>query len=294
MKVLCIGHISYDLTYVVKKFILENTKNKCLEYCQCGGGPISNAAYLLGEYGVDVYVMGLIGNDEFGDKILSEFKKVNTDYVIKTNKSTSLSTIIINEENGSRTIVSKQENEHYPIVDIDFVPDIILIDGYEMDISNYIIDKFPNSISVMDAGVVNDENIKLAKKVNYLICSKEFAEKLTNLKFNEQNNGNYAIICDIINKTINNNTVITLENLGSMTLIDNSLKIVPSINVDVIDSTGAGDLYHGAFIYGLINKYKLEDILKFSNVVGALSVTKLGGRNSVPNLEEVSKYYDTR
>jgi sulfofructose kinase len=67
---------------------------------------------------------------------------------------------------------------------------------------------------------------------------------------------------------------------------------MPSINVTPVDTTGAGDLFHGAFTYCLAANYDLEKTLRISNITGALSVTKMGGRNSVFPLEEVLKIYE--
>lgn len=298
MKVLCIGHISYDITFPVDKFILENTKNRIENRVECGGGPASNAAYLLGKYGVETYIMGIVGNDYYADKIIKEFEDVNVNikYLLKLDDyDTTNSVIIANKENGSRTILTYKDNsKKYPVIDIDFVPDIIHIDGQEPEISNYMLEKFPNAISVIDAGRNTEEIITLAKKVNYLVCSKEFAENMTNLKFNKQDLSSYSKIYIKMKEIFNNNIIITLESEGSMALIDEKLKLVPSINVKAIDSTGAGDLFHGAFVYSLANNYTLEKSLKFSNIVGGLSVTKIGGRYSVPTFEEINKYYVSR
>ena len=291
MKVLCIGHISYDITFPMEGFIKENTKNRVNERVECGGGPASNAAYLLGKYGVETYIMGLLGNDFYANKIMEEFKvvNVNTDYIEQnSNYSTTVSTIIANKTNGSRTILTYKNNlVKYPIKDIEFIPDIIHLDGQEIEISNYMLDKYPNAISVIDAGRNTDEIIELSKRVNYLVCSKEFAENITNKKFDKNDLSTYSDIYTEMEKIFKNTIVITLESDGSLARIDGKLKIIPSIKVKAIDSTGAGDLFHGAFVYCLTQKFNLEKSLIFSNIVGALSVTKIGGRFSVPNLDEV-------
>lgn len=296
MKVLCIGHISYDITFPMEGFIQENTKNRVKMRVECGGGPASNAAYLLGKYGIETYIMGIVGNDEEANKIIKEFSSVNvnTNYLLKLDDyKTTNSMIIANQENGSRTILTyKDDAKNYPIRDIDFVPDIIHIDGQEIEISNYMLDKFPNAISVLDAGRNTDEIITLAKKVRYLVCSKEFAENVTGYKFDKNNLATYSFIYNKMQDIFKNNIIITLESEGSMAFINDTLKLIPSIKVKAIDSTGAGDLFHGAFVYALANHYDLEKALKFSNIVGGLSVTKIGGRYSVPTFEEISKYYD--
>ena len=68
---------------------------------------------------------------------------------------------------------------------------------------------------------------------------------------------------------------------------NNEYLIIPSIKVKALDSTGAGDIFHGALAYFLINNYTLDKAVSLANITGALSVKKIGSRNSMPDLEEV-------
>ncbi|MDD2519265.1 MAG: PfkB family carbohydrate kinase, partial [Bacilli bacterium] len=66
----------------------------------------------------------------------------------------------------------------------------------------------------------------------------------------------------------------------------------PSITVKAIDSTGAGDIFHGAFTYGIAKGTDYEKMLKISNIAGAVSVTRIGGRNSVFSPSEMKEVYN--
>ena len=106
MKVLCIGHASYDITCPVNEYPIENVKHRLNEVYEAGGGPAANAAYLLGKWGIETYFAGAVGADDYGKKITKELESanVNTSY-LETNyeKSTSISLILVNKQNGSRT-----------------------------------------------------------------------------------------------------------------------------------------------------------------------------------------------
>ena len=65
---------------------------------------------------------------------------------------------------------------------------------------------------------------------------------------------------------------------------------VYSLKDKVIDTTGAGDAFNGAFAYALSNKLKIKDALEFSNKVAAISTTKVGAANAMPKLDEVEVY----
>ena len=57
---------------------------------------------------------------------------------------------------------------------------------------------------------------------------------------------------------------------------------------------GAGDVFHGAFIYGLLQEWQIEKIAKFSNAVAAMKCRKLGGRAGIPTLEEAMDFLKAR
>ena len=97
-------------------------------------------------------------------------------------------------------------------------------------------------------------------------------------------------IYDKLVEDFNNNVIITLESSGSFTKYNGEYIIVPSIKIKPIDSTAAGDIYHGALTYFLMNDYDLLKSMKLANITGALSTLKIGGRYSIPDLEEVLNY----
>ena len=66
MKILCIGHSSWDITVPADVYPVENTKYRFNEKYSCGGGPAGNAAYLLGKWGIDTVIASNVGSDDFG------------------------------------------------------------------------------------------------------------------------------------------------------------------------------------------------------------------------------------
>jgi sulfofructose kinase len=295
MKILCIGHASYDITIPFEGYPIENTKNRVDEKYECGGGPASNAAYLLGKWGLETTFIGVLGDDVYGHRIVDEFKgvNVNTDHVeFDKEGETTLSFIIVNKKNGSRTVLAHRLPNMELKRKCDIKADIILIDGQELEASLDAIENNPNAISILDAGSLKEANVILGKKVNYLVCSKSFAEDFTKIKIDFNNPKSIAEVYNIMNNEFKNNIIITLEAKGCLYMKDGKIKLMPSINVTPVDTTGAGDIFHGAFTYCIANGYDLEKTLKISNITGALSVTRMGGRNSVFPLEEVMKIYE--
>ncbi len=299
MKILCIGHSSWDMTVPVDDYPIENTKYRFSEKYSAGGGPASNAAYLLGKWGIETVIATTIGSDDFGTKIKKEFQdiKVNTEY-IETNyeKETSFSFILINKKNGSRTVFNvATEHPALKKLNYDFTPDIIFTDGHDYGATQNAISKYQNAISVIDAGRITPELLELCKYIKYIVCSKGFAETVTGMKFDFNNPQSLVnIYTKLQNKYPNSNLTITLEEHGCLYTSGNEIKIMPGLKLTPVDTTGAGDIFHGAFTYGLANGFDMDKIVTFANIAASLSVTKMGSRLSIPSLSEVMDYYNAK
>lgn len=293
MKIVCIGHAAYDITIPLNGFVKENTKTRIQEQIECGGGPACNAAYLLGKWGVDTTFLGVVGNDEYGNKIKKELDNigVNTKYLeINDQIKTTSSFIIANRENGSRTILTHRlPSIKMHKVELDFYPDYILTDGQEYEISMQLLKKYPKAISIMDAGHATKENIELAKHIDYIVCCHEFAEEIAHMSLQPDT---YQQVFLKMKEVFKGNIIITLEASGCLYEYEGKVKVMPSLKMKAVDSTGAGDIFHGAFVYAMANQMSYEEAILFSNVAAALSVTRIGGRFSIFELEEVKKKYN--
>lgn len=296
MKVLCIGHASWDITIPVDDYPTENFKYRFNEKVSGGGGPASNAAFLLGKWGVDTVLSAVVGSDDFGTNIKKELQDVNVNTTfIETNydKDTSLSFVIINRKNGSRTVFNvANERPMLKKLNYDFTPDIILTDGHDYGASQNAISKYNNAISVLDAGRKTPEVLELCKYVNYIVCSKSFAEELSGMTVDYNNPSTLVnIYTKIQNKYPNSNIVVTLEEHGCLYQSGKEIKIMPGLKEEAVDTTGAGDIFHGAFVYGLANNFDIDKNVTIANIAAGLSIKKIGSRNSCPSLSETLEYY---
>lgn len=296
MKILCIGHSSFDISCPIDEYPVENTKYRMNEAIRCGGGPAGNAAYLLGKWGLDTTIATVIGSDDFGEKLKNEYAsvKVDTSYIETSfDKETSLSFILVNKNNGNRTVFNVAV-EHTPLkkYNYDFTPDIIFTDGNDYGAAQNAIKKYPNAISIIDAGRITPELLELCKYVKYIVCSKGFAETVTGLKIDYTNPSSLVNIYSLLtSKYPNSEIVVTLEEHGALYKFNNQIKIMPGLVVEVKDTTGAGDIFHGAFVYGIANNFDIEKTITLSNIAGGLSCKTIGSRKSVPSLAEVLDYY---
>ncbi len=296
MIVLCIGHASMDISMYTYGFPKENEKYRLKEMIESPGGPALTASLLLGKWGVNTYYEGLIGKDEEGLKILKSLKEnnVKTDYVqVDENVQTTKTFIIINKNNASRTLFNKLDDyNEKPNKEITITPDIILMDAEHYELSKDAITKFPNAIKVIDAGKLTKSTILLAKVSDYIICSKEFAEITTKIKIDYNNPSTLKNILNKMNEIYNGQVIITSEEKGCLYKLDNKIKLMSALKVKAVDTTGAGDIFHGAFVYGLSKNLPLEKCLKIANIAAGLSVKKQGSAISIPEVEEVHRIYE--
>ena len=296
MKIMCVGQSAYDITLPLDHYPIENKKVRVENKVECGGGSASNCAYLLAKWGMETYFAGIIGNDYYGKQIENEYKKVgvNTKYLqISDEFKTTSSYIIANTDIGSRTILtSRDKNIKMKPVEIEDTFDYILFDGYEKEFAMELIKKNPDAITILDAGSLKEATVELANVVDYTVCSHDFAEDYSGVKIDYEDFSSIVEAYQELKKKLKGNVIITLESLGCFTCVNGLYRIIPSIKVKAIDSTGAGDIFHGAFVYSLANGFDLEKTMRFSNITGALSVEKIGSKLSIPELSEVEEKYN--
>lgn len=295
-KFVCVGHSTYDITLPMNEYPTENIKYRLEGHVECGGGPASNGAYLLAKWGEQTTIATVVGDDHYGRLVLEDFKKIgaNTKYIeLKKDHQTSSSYIIANTSNGSRTILtSKKPPVRKLEQDATIDADVILLDGEHPETALKVLVDNDNDdvISVLDAGRLNKDTRLLGKLVTYLVCSKDFAEEFAGLKINYSNMKTVIACYEKLKSYFGTNIIITLESHGSFTEIDGKYKQIPSVKVKSVDSTGAGDIFHGAFTYFIGNNYPLEEAIHYASIAGAISVTRVGSRFSIPELKEVLEY----
>ena len=296
MKVVCVGHSTYDTTLPMDLYPTENSKYRINKHIECGGGPASNGAYLLAKWGMDTTIVSIVGDDYYGDKVIEDFKNIGADITYlekKENHMTSSSYIIANMSNGSRTIItSKKPPIRKLSKPVDVRADVILVDGEHPETAIEVLKNNPNAISILDAGRYDEDRLSIGKMVSYVVCSKDFAEEFSKEKIDVKDINTLIKAYTELKNYYQTNIIITLEAAGSFTEIEGKMQIIPSIKVTSLDSTGAGDIFHGAFTYFISNGYELKDAIHLASVTGAISVTRIGSRYSIPELREVFDYDD--
>ena len=297
---LCIGNASYDIYFAVRGYPEENLKYATDLFLESPGGPASNACYLLGSWGVSSGFAGLVGDDPYGSAVAGEFRSVGADIglmEIRSGHHTPLSCVIVNTENGSRTIINRRSSEasirfsREELAGAD--PAFLFFDGHEHEMSLAALELFPRAVSVLDSGSLRPSAEDLAARVDYFICSEKFALEYTGLESLDRPGAARRALRSL--KDLNGKYVgITLGSRGLVFQGTGDMMRMPGFAVDSVDSTGAGDIFHGAFLYALRRGDGFRDALRFSSAVSAVSVTKRGGRRSIPRPGEAAAFLEER
>ena len=300
MKILCMGQITYDYSLPIDGFPIEGLKYELKEKIENSGGSACNMAYALAKWNEEVYLSAAVGGDELGNKI----KKDLTDVGIKTHtvetvfeSKTPIEFILINKTTGNKTTFSICEKEpHVKKYEFDFMPEIILLDGYEYTSGISVVNKFPNAITILDAGDYTKSNVEMCKYAKYIIASQRFVEGYTGV---QADFANPTTLLDMYKKFAtkypNSNVVVTLKDHGAMYLDNNQIKVMPGLKIESVkDSTGAGDIFRAAFALGISRGYEMEKIIRIANIASGLSLNTLGAKESVPLFSDIAKYYETK
>ncbi len=137
--------------------------------------------------------------------------------------------------------------------------------------------------TVIDIDKVEPLTSELIREIDFVITSSRFPALFTGISDREK-----ALL--ELQKHTSGFLCATLGDEGAMALINGEILHVKGFKVKAVDTTGAGDVFHAGFIYGLLQNWEVIEILRFANAVAALKCRDLGGRRGIPTLGEVQKF----
>jgi sugar/nucleoside kinase (ribokinase family) len=167
-------------------------------------------------------------------------------------------------------------------------PKVLLFDGHELTASLEAMRLFPEAKSILDAGSLREGTRALASRVNFLVSSERFARQvagLPNLDTPERQQEAITALHDHFGRPL----IITLGERGLIHGLTPVREHLAALRVQAVDTTGAGDVFHGAFAYGLLTGMTLWQIMRLARAAAALSVMVRGGRTSIPTLAQVQE-----
>ncbi|MGY6276471.1 carbohydrate kinase family protein [Methylomonas sp. MgM2] len=286
--VISIGHASYDLVFSVPHHPAEDEKLFADSLLSCGGGPAANAAVIAARLGFKSAFAGYLGNDVYGDSHLREFERENVDTqnLIRGDSPTPLSAILVKPD-GKRALLNyKGDTKALPGDGVDFTglsSKTLLFDGHEPHISLTALSDIGFEYSVLDAGSLHDGTRTLMDKVDYLVCSEKFALQYAGAEHTALTR--LSALAPAV--------VITLGERGLIWQIGQERGSMPAPPIAAIDTTGAGDAFHGAFAAGLAAGLDWHELLRYASAAGALCCARMGARPGLPNMKQLNELLTT-
>ena len=287
-KVVTVGLSNRDYVWGVEAFPPQGSRTPATAYRAGGGGPAATAAVVLARLGAEVSLYSLQGDDADGMACLQELETygVNTQNVRRLEScQTPVSAVLVTPA-GERYIFPYKPDVPDTAKDLDFstiaTADCVLTDSRYPNLNEAVLKEAKANGVPIVGDFSNTDNWHLAAYAKYLIVSEECAAQvlgraepeaaLTKLRqFEEQLVG------------------VTLGEQGFIYEHGAGLRHVPALNVDVVDTTGAGDVFHGAYAYAVASGRDAENCGLFASVAAALSCRALGARGYLPTAAEVEE-----
>lgn len=290
------GLNAVDHLIVVPEYPTFDTKVRFTEYEKSAGGQTASAMVALQRLGFKTAYAGRFGSDEdgrFGLRSI-EYEGVNLDFAETIEGANNqIAFIIIDARSGERTIVwDRDERLSYRV---DEAPLKLAARGRVLHLDAHD----PPACAAMARGArakgtivtADIDNIyeglpELLPLIDVLITSSEFPHRLTGISDERaslvETKARYG--CAIVG--------MTLGARGALIYCEGEFIESPAFQVPggCRDTTGAGDAFHGGFIYGMLYGEDLETCMKLGNAVAALKCRALGGRTALPTAEELKEF----
>ncbi len=268
---------------------------KAKSYLHQAGGLVASALVAATRLGATTKVIARIGDDDEGRFIKQdlESEKVDASQLLsEENTQSHLSIVLVDENTGERSFISRWatgsaiSTQELNKADITNAKILYLDNATEATLEAAKWAKEAGLTVVLDPVCSFAEAKELLAYVDVPIIPERFAlEWLANQPVENAVKTLYERGASI--------AVVTLGERGCVVCSDEGLKAYPAFPTEVIDTTGAGDAFHGAFMYGLLQNWELDYIVKVASAVGALNCRYLGGRTGLPNKQEVEAFLAT-
>jgi|WetSurMetagenome_2_1015567.scaffolds.fasta_scaffold11023_3 sulfofructose kinase len=284
-----IGYTALDYLGIVPHLPVENTKLEVRDFTIQGGGPTATAMVTMRRLGLGAAYVGKVGDDSFGSRMLEELRRENVDVssvVVERGTTSQYAFIMVDARTAARTIlwtrgsVSRLKAHE---VNLDLVRSArgLFIDDLEPEAA-LVAAKAARDAKIpvlIDAGSLREGVRELLPLCDYIIASELFAEQISGGKSLRE-------ALETLSAFGSKASVVTLGERGCAFLSGAEVVEVPGFAVRAVDTTGAGDVFHGAYLFAVLEGLDTMQACTFANASAALKCRRLGGRTGIPTLSE--------
>ena len=294
-----LGCCCFDLLGVVPHLPGPDEEIRMLETRQQGGGEVATALVTLARLGCSVACAGKVGDDAFGNFIRRELDQYEVDIqhlLVEADALSQASVVLVDRASGQRSILAcvptfcELQPSQLPPGLIEQAK-VLHLDGVHRAAALAAAGRArPAGVPVvLDADVLALEGdiSELLRRTDILIASLAFASSFANTEDVDR----------AIDRLLGYGpsvVLVTLGERGCCGQAEGRRFHLPAFPVEVVDTTGAGDVFHGAFIYGMLQRSELMKTIEFASAVAAIKCTRLGGRTGIPDRQQALRFLRDR
>ncbi len=287
--VLCLGLANHDMVAAVEGYPLPDSKVEVMDLVEQGGGPAATAAVAVARLGGRVAILMAVGDDERGDRILEGLavEGVDVSRCVRVRGAVSpVSFVVVDRSAATRAIFRYSGTMKLSAADVD--PELVasarvlLVDTHmpEAALEAAAIARRSGVPVVLDAGEPKSGLESLMSVADYPTPPLETAQWLSGEQDPER--AALAMLRDEARAV-----VVTMGADGHLVVSGEGMWRERAFEVDVVDTTGAGDAFHGGFALALAQGQPVRDAARFGAAVAALKCREPGGRSGLPTMSEV-------
>lgn len=288
-----VGLNATDTMLVVPHFPAYGGKVPFHEEFYSVGGQVASAVVTCARLGLRAKYIGTVGDDERGRIQMESLREsgVNIDNVQQRENCPNQSAyIIIDQSTGERTVLWSRP-ECLAILPEQITEDqitcakLLHIDGHDTKAVEHAarIAKRNGIPVTVDVDTIYAGFDRVLPLVDYLLASSEFPSRWTGIE------DPFEALATLQRKYGMKLAAMTLGAHGALALIDGRFVYSPAFVVNCVDTTGAGDVFHGAFCYSVLQQMPIAQALEFSNAMAALNCTAIGARGGIATLADAQK-----
>ncbi len=292
--VICVGHAALDYVYRIEAFPPSPTKVRSLEHIESGGGMAANAAATIARLGGTVELWSRTGADSAGERIraLLEADGVDISYVMAHEGSRSSTSAVIVDQQGERFIVG--ERDHAMPMDAHWLPleriagaaavmsDLRWVEGTLAAFSAAREQGIP---TILDADLGGGGDLlEFLRIADFAIFSGPALEKFI------EGDDDAARLRRVLDMGVKHAGVTRGAKGYFWAGKGGDTGYQPAFELDVVDTTGAGDAFHGAFAWALAQGRSVPECARIAAAVSALKCRRLGARSGLPTHAELDSF----
>lgn len=282
-----IGLNATDTLLLVPRFPAYAGKEPFEEEILSPGGQVASAMVTCAKLGLRVKYIGTVGDDERGRIQMDSLRGSGIDLEdvqIRAGCANQSAYIVIDRSTGERTVFWRREDGLR--LEPDEIREEMITDARLLHIDGHDTEAVGKAARIarshgipvtVDVDTIYHGFDKVLPYVDYLVTSSEFPVRWTN----EQDP--FKALETIQKEFGMKVAAMTLGAHGCLARCDGEFVYSPAYVVNCVDTTGAGDVFHGAFCYAVLKGMSLQETLDFSNAMAALNCTALGARGGISN-----------